>query len=262
MKITKHIEHIGNLIIYTLSKDGVKDYLTHNETLYKILSMDKLKPFRDNGRLRFKVRENGVDVNFYLHDLAIACYANMITNTDIFLTELQKYFEYKTHNGYSVDHADSNIYNNTITNLSLMKRELNSSKSGICAQFLSPYYLNTAYDDEHYRVQAIFDISQEYIQEQFAKYTLNFSKLTGGRAMMCFICETAEDFVACLKHLVNMRYEWCKPKETPKSYWQKNKTTNYWAVDCIRSITAQNKLLTMDKKDFMLFKNGTIITHY
>lgn len=87
---TRIIEVCNDKIIYTLKLDGVKDYLTYNETLLTILKMDKLKPYRDNGRLKFKVWHNGADVNIALHDLAFACYSERV-HSKTFISDMQKY---------------------------------------------------------------------------------------------------------------------------------------------------------------------------
>ena len=44
---TRKIEIVDGKIIYTLKLDGVQDYLTYNQTLYEILCLDRLRPFRD-----------------------------------------------------------------------------------------------------------------------------------------------------------------------------------------------------------------------
>ena len=103
---TRKIEVTDNKIIYTLKLDGVQDYLTYNETLLKILCMDRLKPFRDGERLRIKVRRNGSDQNMYLYDLAIACYQGMV-KVETFLEDMQRYFKLKRRMKLSVDHADN-----------------------------------------------------------------------------------------------------------------------------------------------------------
>ena len=38
-------------IVFTVLRDGVKDYSDYDDNLYKILTMNQLRPFRNNGRL-------------------------------------------------------------------------------------------------------------------------------------------------------------------------------------------------------------------
>lgn len=52
---TRTIEIMGEEIVYTLACDGIKDYVTYDETLYRVLIQNRLHPFRDRGRLKFNV---------------------------------------------------------------------------------------------------------------------------------------------------------------------------------------------------------------
>ncbi len=168
---TRIIEVCNDKIIYTLKLDGVKDYLTYNETLLTILKMDKLKPYRDNGRLKFKVWHNGADVNIALHDLAFACYSERV-HSKTFISDMQKYHEYKAFNNLSIDHADNNVRNNTKYNLSLMDKTLNSTKGTIIARVKMPAYLNVSFCNDKYRVQLLWAVSADDINNSIAMQTI------------------------------------------------------------------------------------------
>ncbi len=154
---TRKITIKNGTITYKLKLDGVEDYLTYNPTLLSILKMDRLKPFRDEGRLRFKIRKNGTDINYYLYDLAFACYSGGV-NCNSFIGDMQRYYANKSCQGLSIDHADNNIHNNTILNLSLMPKVENFRKSDIVAKVKQPIYLNSAYCNGQYRIQMLFEL--------------------------------------------------------------------------------------------------------
>lgn len=251
---TRLIEVMDNNIIYTLKLDGVKDYLTLNGELLAIFKLNALKPFRDGGRLRFKVRKDGADVNFYLYDLAYACYEGII-KTESFLDDLQRYFEYKSSNSLSIDHADNNIHNNTMFNLSVMERRLNIIKGAVVSKVKEPVYLNSAYFDGKYRIQMLFHIDSDTVNATVVSHMkeLGFFKAhcSDGLAAIHFICDEAESYVNCLGWLTEQRYEWAKPlKENGK--WVKN-DGDCWCLNIHHSMRAQNHLSKMSEDIFQTF---------
>lgn len=249
---TRTISVSGNRIIYKLKLDGIEDYLTYNDTLLEILKLDKLKPFRDNGRLRFKVRENHTDINFYLYDLAFACYSGKV-HLSSFLDDMQRYYEDKALQGLSIDHADNNIHNNTKLNISPMSRELNMSKSDIVVRVKEPMYLNTAYCDKKYRVQILFNIESEEIKRIiFNRFGLQNVNCSGGLIGLHFLCESAEEYVKCLKWITAQSYEWAEPLKDNRGYWIKN-DGNCWCSDLHRSLQAQMILADMPIQNFQPF---------
>lgn len=189
----------------------------------------------------------------YLYDLAIASYGAQI-HADTLLEDMQKYYEYKSANGLSVDHADNNIYNNTALNISLMSTTLNGRKATIVAQFKPPYYLNSAYCDGEYRVQLAFEVSPEYLQKLLACPNHKTPITSGGYAAMHFICSDAESYVDCLKFLLDTTYEWCKHGETPRTHNRENKDLTYWAGKITHSLQAQKALAAMDRSLFQEYK--------
>lgn len=243
-------------IVFTVLRDGVKDYVDYDDTLYKILTLNKLRPYRHNGRLKFNVSASRIDHTFYLYDLAMACYRGMVKQ-DTFLEDLQRYYDYKSSNGLSIDHADSNIHNNTRLNISFMDRSLNAGKSAIAARFKPPYYLNSAYCGGEYRVQLEFEVSQSYIQEQLIQAGTSFAAQSNGIAVMRFVCTDADSYVACLKKLIDTAYGWCNPEQTPRQHNNKNKAVSYWAGDIANSFRAQRMLAAMDRNMFQPFSLQT-----
>lgn len=247
---TRIIEVCNDKIIYTLKLDGVKDYLTYNETLLTILKMDKLKPFRDKGRLRFKVRENGADFNMYLYDLAFACYSGQVRSKS-FISDMQKYYEQKAFNNLSIDHADNNVRNNTKYNLSLMDKTLNSTKGTIIARVKMPAYLNVSFCNDKYRVQLLWTVSADDINNSIGKLFNDSITDTAGLCAMHFICESAESFVDCLQYIISLKYEWALPLKDGGN-WVKNNNP-CWCENINHSMHAQEILSKMNEADFQVF---------
>lgn len=249
---TRKIEVKDGLIIYTLTLDGVKDYLSYNEDLLEILKLCKLIPFRDEGRLRFKINESGTSVNLYLYDLALGCYQGMI-KSDTLIEDIAEYYKFKSLNSLSVDHIDNNVCNNTAYNLSLMDKGLNMSKGALISKVKMPVYLNSAYVDNKYRVQITFDTGySNIIQNILDRFIPNTVKADRAYIIMNFICNDAENYVSCLKWLVNNKYEWSLPLKNSKGNWVKNDNP-CWCSDINNSLHAQRVLAQMDERDFQLF---------
>lgn len=249
---TRFIDIQDDRIVFTVFRDGVKDYADYDDTLYKILTMNRVRPFRNSGRLKFNVRANGAEHTFYLYDLAMACYRGMVS-PDTFLEDMQRYYDYKSSNGLSIDHADNNIHNNTRLNISLMDKGLNGGKSAIAARFKPPYFLNSAYCDGEYRVQLEFEVEQPYLQEQLIRAGVSFAVRSKGLAVMRFLCMDAESYVACLKTLVDSTYGWCNPEQTPRQHFKENEDVPYWASTITNSLYAQKMLAAMDRAEFQVF---------
>lgn len=249
---TRSVSIEDGRIAFTVLRDDVKDYADYDDTLYKILTMNQLRPFRHNGRLKFNVRADGIDHTFYFYDLAMACYRGMV-NQDTFLEDLQRYYDYKSSNGLSIDHADSNIHNNTKLNISPMDKGLNGGKNAIVSRFKPPYYLNSVYCDGEYRVQLEFEVVQPYLQQELIRAGVSLAARSNGLVVMRFICKDAEDFVPCLKMLADSTFGWCNPEQTPRQHSNENKDVPYWAGDITNSFHAQKTLASMDRNMFQAF---------
>lgn len=242
----------GGRIAFTVLRDGVTDYADYDDTLYQILTMNRLRPFRNNGRLKFNVRADGIDHTFYFYDLAMACYRGMV-NVDTYLDNMQQYYDLKSSNDCDIDHADNNIHNNTRLNISLMDHGLNRAKNTIVSKFKPPYYLNSVYCNGEYRVQLAFEVEQPYLQELLIRAGVSLAAQSKGSAVMRFLCMDAESYVSCLKELLNSTFSWCNPGQTPRQYSHENKEISYWAGNIVKSLHAQKTLANMDKNMFQIF---------
>ena len=248
---TRKIEVCNNKIIYTLKIDNVKDYLTYTDDLFEILKNKKLKPFRDNGRLRFKYRYNGSDINFYLYDIAIACYYGKV-NPDTFIQDMQNYYTYKSQHRLSIDHADNNIQNNTVHNISSMNLRTNIRKSDIISRVKEPIYLNSAYCNAKYRIQMLFKVnSNDTNKVIFKRFTGVDTPNSGGICALHFICNTPEQYVDCLKWLTEQKYEWAEPLKSGRN-WNDN-GNNCWCLNIDNSLHAQMILSHMNESEFQEF---------
>ena len=260
---TRKIEIKDGLIIYTLKCDGIQDFLTYNDTLYQVLRLDSLKPFRDDGRLRIKVRRNGIDQNFYLYDLAIACYAGRV-KSDTFLDDMQQYFEYKNRNSLSVDHADNHIHNNTVLNISLMTRSLNSSKGEISARIERPSMVISCYADRKYRVhyerrevvcrQIVGDVN-ELLKRNRQPMITGSPEIT---IVQDLICPNVQSYVSCLNSIADRKVMYkglnvVSPMRSSRG-WNLVGTGGF-LDNVLDSIEAQNALANRPEEDFQEYKS-------
>ncbi len=257
----RSIEVKDDIIIYTRKCDGVADYVTYNETIYQILTMNRLRPFRNNGRLKFNIRANGEDSTYYLYDLVLAIERGFVTGIDDLLPGMQRYYDDKGMNAYDVDHVDNNIHNNTILNVSLMRDGVNKSKSTLVAKFKPPYILNAVYCGGEYRIQLKTDISKQTISRiekaiRDIGLPIHINRKTAADSQMLFICPTGEDFRDCLKMLVDTHYGWSNIERTPRQYHKVNENTPYWAGDIRNSLKAQRELNMMERTKFMTYQDG------
>jgi len=260
---TRKIEVIDNKIIYTLKCDSSKDYMSYDETLYKILCMDRLKPFRDEGRLRIKVRTNGIDQNFYLYDLAIACYEGKI-NADNFLHDMQEFLCYKNRYDLTTDHIDGHTNNNTRLNLSLMPNINNLTKSGMVARVQAPALLVCCYSDGVYRVhyERRGIMSKTLLGDINFKLNQRNSPLILGQPEMTicqnYICNDADSFVACLQSIVESSISHIglivAPPLRVKGKWAAAKKKSY-LDDVSIAITLQEELALQSKAQFQTWRS-------
>lgn len=252
LKQTHTVEIQNDKIIFTLALDGVQEHLTYDPVLYEILSMDRLKPFRNNGRLRISVHENGADFKFYIYDLARACYDGRV-RTGSFIKDMQSFYDYKNDNDLDIDHLDNNVHNNTCGNIVLMDAALNRKKSAITARFRPPFYLNSVYCNDEFRIQFLNIPDNKYIENILRAVGLNMK--AGGQLQLGihFRCTTAEDYVECLYFLAESSYAWCLPGITPKQHHTANKDLECWASTINNSLHAQKILSKMMQEEFQLF---------
>lgn len=247
------VEIIGNEIVYTRRRDGIKDYATYNETLYNILTRGRLNPTRSDGRLKFVIW-NKCERSFYFHDLVLACELGYITDAEDFRTGLNDFIQYKSINEKTVDHADSNIHNNTFLNLSLISRSLNARKSDIVKRFKHPYNLSIAYCAGEYRLIIVIPTVVKITTPRGTSYGLVPTETK-------LMCSNPEDLVSCLNELYTARYEWSPIMESPKEYLTKAPTTPHWTEDTLLAITQQKDIARMELSNFNHYNpaNGLLI---
>ena len=254
---TIHVQQ--HYIIYTLKHDGIEDYLTYNKVLLDILQMDKLKPFRDEGRLRFNIRTNTSSTNIYLYDLAYACYTNQI-RSDYFMEDIQAYYERKSFGCSSIDHADNNIRNNTALNLSMMSKTLNTAKGDIIATVKKPLRLNSIFVNDEYRVQLLFELDHNaaplhnMIHAALTAKDIACNSMCSGYAALNFICKSASEYVECLRWLTTTTYDSAAPIRDKKGTWIKN-GNECWCANIHNSLQVQTELLSMPTELFNVFSN-------
>lgn len=238
--------------MFTLAADGVQEYFTYNPVLYEILKMERLKPFRNEGRLRISVKENGVDFKFYAYDLAIACYDGEVT-PESFVDEVQALLDQKSIYDLDVDHLDNNVHNNTRGNIVLMDSGLNRKKAAVVTRFTYPFYLNSVYCDEEFRIQLICIAEIAYIENLLRQRGIVCKTEGVIQTGIHFRCNSAEDYVDCLYCLARSCYSWCHVKITPQKHNRTNKEIRYWASDIANSLHAQKILALMPQDEFDIY---------
>lgn len=249
LKQTHTVEIQNDKIVFTLALDGIREYLTYDPVLYEILRMDRLKPFRNNGRLRISVHEGGVDFKFYIYDLARACYDGRV-KVDSFIRDMQTFYDYKNDNDLDIDHLDNNVHNNTKGNIVLMDAAINRKKSAITARFRPPFYLNSVFYDDEFRIQLTFEADKSFTEDFLRRLGIDRKIDKVVPMAMHFRCTTAEDYVDCLYFLAESSYAWCMPGVTPKQHHTANKEVSYWASNINNSLHAQKILALMDNSEF------------
>jgi len=249
----------NDYVILGLKNGAAVDYFTYNEDFIRILDEWHISPYNNNGRLQcdcWQGRYSGA-IKFYLYDLAYACYAGMV-HAEQFMTDWQKYLDWKNSRGLDVDHADNNVHNNTVLNLSLMPCGTNRSKRDITALFIPPYYLNSIFFNGEYRVQIAYDVSSKYIVDLLSDFGVSdISVSSNGRAVLHLLCADAESYVACLQGLWDSRYSWCNPNSTPREYAKQNTSMEYWAGNINYSLQAQKVLAQMNREEFQQYGQKT-----
>lgn len=255
----------ADVITLRLKNGAGTDYFTPHEELMKILSGRTWRvsvAVVGGKRLQCECwKERKKDrFRFYLSDLACACYAGLV-RADTLFEDMKRYQSWKKGLHLEVDHADSNVHNNTQANLSIMPRRLNRSKQEITARFVYPYSVNSAYCDGEYRVQLETATEQSdsegynnllvSLGAKLAMYGIRICsdvKPIGGA--VSFRCKDAESYVACLRELYDSRVNWCNPKHTPRENRAANKGSVYWAGEIRHSVLAQTALLLADRSEF------------
>lgn len=257
---TRTIRREGDYLVFVRKVYGdaesVSEYMTYHPELEKILMLDCLKPYREDGYLRSIVTVGGANTRFSIYDLALGCYTGRI-HYDSYLGDIQKFLDYKRNSGYQIDHADSNQHNHTVNNLSFMTLMENTRKNSIVARFMLPNLLSVAYVNGKYRVcfgswmnnsDRVVEMTTSIVRG-FIGGQLNVQSAVG--AGMAFLCEDAESLIACLDFLGENTIKGCDPVKTEKDRWRKD--GECWFMDIQKSLAAQGKLAAMDESVFQLF---------
>lgn len=239
------ISRENDYIFIEMKVDGSVYAATYNNLLWKILHIDSLSAYiSERGELRFKygTEETG-RVECGLSEIAYACYDGRITGVDTFFKELKEFREDKNNHNLTVDHLDNNLYNNTVYNLSLMDRVLNSCiKQHITARFVNGYALGCAYVNGKYR--AVYE------------RTIKINGLGNGVMTMFSICDTAEKFVDLLKTLEGTRFADGSPKESAKTVYTRDAVPI--TADLLKALAIQKHIAEANAEKFMPWDGGYI----
>lgn len=227
--------HHGTDIIYTFSVFPM---------LIDILSAKDVCPNRDISGERLSIQRQKGGARYYkLDDLAYACYHGWIKSLLTWEEDMDRYKSWKGNR--VIDHADNNHHNATEYNLSIMARQLNSSKGAITEKVKLPVRLCTAYVGNEYRVQVCWETIRCNLSEEL------------GTATMHFICESADDFVDCLKQVVTISPEWYEPLKKGRA-WKNSENENIFG-DIDKSVEGQRWLATIDRNVFDIYQRGQLM---
>lgn len=233
----------------TIKRGGIY-FATYNEMLYDIMRQNRIVIDSTNkGRLTLKVHTEAEYYRFYFYDLAFACYHGYITSVEDMIPQMKSFRDYKEKHNFEIDHIDTNVYNNTVLNLSLMDKALNSSKGAITNKFVGPYRLTAVFSEGTYRILLrIGSLARDIDPCQRSSGTTLL--LREGTGMIRVVCSKAKDFVACLRFLANTRYDLAKEACTPMEYYRKHCAGQTLKIDIEASICAQEALLAFPPSDF------------
>lgn len=255
----KYIWLRDNKIFYKLKLDGYVDVMTYNEDLYNILQLDCMCPFRDCGRLRFNHSKGGTQFNVYLYDLCIGCYQGKI-KAESYVLDIQNYYNDKY--GLTVDHADCNIHNNTVYNLSLMERIANSCKGSITSRVKLPDGLIVAYVDRKYRVAyknsvVIPDRLIALLHQSFPG--LRGAQHTGITAFRYFLCDTPDDLVDCLRTITTQNIEGCERVRSEDGRAWLNQESEVYSKNIKAAVAAQEMIAAMSVENFQKWEHNETV---
>ena len=235
-----------NYIIYPFRE--VVDYQSYNDILFQILSQNCLSPFLFDGRIRFN---DGRDNSKYrLSDLAYACYNGDITSFETWKNEMQVFLDRKLSGAYQIDHADSNVHNNTILNLSMMDGEANRAKASKVRRFKPPLTVAVAYMSGEYRVHAEWS-------ELISHMSIDDTHIQGKSIInLNLLCCDEWALVSCLDELSFLETDWSYPVKI-KNRWIHSEQENPYA-DARISISMQECLANMEREDLNLYRPGQL----
>lgn len=135
-------------------KTGTDIYFSTNALLRDILSIPETSMTRKrDGRMRVQLAGGGRHRIYPVSDVAYCCYNGLIRSIETWEVDVDDFRKWKDVHAMTIDHCDGNPQNNTVYNLSIMDRSINSSKGSLTKRFLSPVSLLVAYSGGKYRLQ-------------------------------------------------------------------------------------------------------------
>ena len=179
----------------------------------------------------------------FLHELCCACYNGWIKSVETWPKDLARFRRYLRAHDYTIDHADGNQLNNTLYNLSIMKKQINQSKQDITGEIKPPTVLYSGRYGKEYRIFVCFP---------------NVKRKNGTHGVILKLrCNTASNYLDCLREIQSLGCGYGSPVDFPTSedreaYGNRGCVTNGDANKTINSMIFQEKIAKMDKSEFRL----------
>lgn len=252
-KLIFDVKEKNGYLVYRVGGKGNKYFFSNNDELIKIFKTYKLTPVvRRNNRLIFTYREKGKggkQYSLFAHDLAYSVY-NGYVKCDSFYDDMRNYFNHKGE--LTIDHADGNVINNTINNLSLMIINNNRKKGNITSKLKLPEKLIIAYDSNGY----LFEITMIINRYENLKALLppHIQMIDGAMCRIRFYADNADDLVKQLDYITKAKTSWRTPLRRKDGRWIKDENKNKAIIDDVeRSIYEQRRLLNLYSVDETVF---------
>ena len=251
---TRTILEDKQYIYYTTKCDRGTEVFSMNDTLLDILKMDCITPTRSSGRLIFRVRVNGADLNYYSYDVALAAYQGRV-HVDSLVEDMKRWCDEKNSDSLTMDHADNNVHNNTRLNLSLMSLELNTKKGSIVKKIKPPYKICSVFMDGVYRVWYGFHLTKRQTNGVLQRFSSPMNVEEGCIGALAFECEDAESYVECLTGLPFLGVEGLPSMRDAenKNRWRSAEVISE-ITDIYRSLMDQAALANMETQKFQQFE--------
>ncbi len=240
-------------LYYEYFTKGIIAYCSSNPILLEILKDNGLSPNLENGGIRFTLRKKSSLIkSCKLSLLCFACYAGYITSYETWQKEYKKFRRWMNNFGYQIDHADGNQLNCIEFNLSLMSKELNGKKSSVTRRIKQPAECYCGYYGNEYRIRAVWHIKSHKKRKHGILLKLK--------------CDTARDFVSCLREIEELEYGYGKPmwvlgdndmlERVTNDRWKENRRCA--TEDIVNSMIEQAKTAWMFSCEFTPCKAGQV----
>lgn len=229
----RHVEVIDGRINYVYHTAGVVAFCSDIGPLYEILQDKTLSPSmhkRDRIQLRKQRGAEEINGSCFLHELAYACYRGKITSVEDWPKQLARFRKWMRSHGYEIDHADGNLLNCTVYNLSMMKAKQNRiDKRTLTAKIQLPAILFSGYYGNAYRILVLLPgIKKEWIKLR---------------------CRTARDYIESLSVIAKLNGGYGEPLyiSNKKEYKRRPCATK---ADYLYSILGQEIIAGISEKEF------------